>query len=99
MAEEPFKREETTLRKVKDDPAFSCWYAKVTDGEEPFIISLEMFFSQYESESDPEWDIERVAFFNASGSVVLLVGYPSMPVITLLSGGAALEYLYNPIAG
>lgn len=90
------KREETTLRKIKDDPGFSKgWYAKVVDGEGPFVVSLDMFFSQIRSGSDPEWDIEREAFFNTSGTVVLLVGYPSQPIITLLTGRAAADYLYS----
>lgn len=94
-AQAPYTREETTLREIKNSPEFAKgWYAKIADGEEPFVIPLSMFFSQY-SDCDPWMDEEQTAFYNERGDVVLLwTGYNCSPLITLLSSSAALDYLY-----
>ena len=99
MADAPFTKRETTLRQVAADPGYKGWYVKVSDGEEPFVVPIEMFFSMYESEHDPELDEEQTAYFNECGTVVLLIGYPSKPVVTLLSNSAALDYLYTQTMG
>lgn len=93
--EAPFsKREQTTLRQIKNDPQYKGWYVKAIDEEGPFVVPVNMFFSGY-GENDPRLDEEQVAYFNEQGTVVLLwSGYSFSPVVTLLNWTAALDYLY-----